>query len=115
MATNGDWVKSDRESSSVDTIDSGGLASSRSMGVVPTLLEATGHWFLHSGIQSPTGGVARYYRSDLQSNAPISTEITGYAVSALLFLYSSLEQPKYLDAALRSARFLTRTAWDPRV
>jgi hypothetical protein len=108
-------VKSDRASSSVDTVDSGGLASSRSMAVVPTLLQATGHWFLHSGIQSPNGGVARYYRSDLQSNAPISTEITGYTVSALLFLYSSLEDPKYLEAALRSARFLTRTAWDPSV
>jgi hypothetical protein len=61
-------------------------------------------WFTRSGIQEPSGGVARYYRSDLQSNHHISTEITGYAVSALLFL----DRPREATAA---ARFLTRQAW----
>jgi hypothetical protein len=79
------------------------------------LLEAAGRWFLRSGIQESSGGVARYYRSDTGKNAPVSTEITGYAVSALLFLHGRTGKAEYLDAALRAARFLTRTAWDARL
>ena len=47
-------------------------------------IEAAGTWFLDSGIRFPHGGVARFYRSDLQQNASVSTEITGYAASILL-------------------------------
>jgi hypothetical protein len=45
-----------------------------------------GEWFLDSGIQERNGGVARYYRTDLEQNAPVSTEITGYTLSALVYL-----------------------------
>src|SRR5258706_3646476 len=76
------------------------------------LLNAAGGWFLNSGIQDASGGVARYYRCDLGKNARISNEITGYAVSTLLFFYSRTGRTEYLDAALRSARFLVRTAWN---
>jgi hypothetical protein len=75
-------------------------------------LERAGRWFLESGIQRADGGVARYYRSDLQANAPVSNEITGYAVSTLAYLYERTEQVAYCNAALRAARFLTRSAWD---
>jgi hypothetical protein len=77
-----------------------------------TLIQAAGRWFLHSGIQEASGGVARYYRSDLGQNARVSTEITGYAVSAFLFLHERTGDAAYLDAAIRAARFLTRQAWD---
>ncbi len=77
-----------------------------------SFLDRAGAWFLHSGIQEPGGGVARYYRSDLGANARVSTEITGYAVSALAYLHSRTCETPYLDAAVRAARFLTRTAWD---
>src|SRR5260370_12678877 len=76
-------------------------------------LTSAGAWFLHSGIQEESGGVARYYRSDLGRNARVSTEITGYAVSALLYLWERSGNGAYRDAAMRSARFLTRTAWRP--
>ncbi len=79
------------------------------------MVERAGRWFLDSGIQEPNGGVARYYQSDLGANARISTEITGYGVSALLYLHQRTGQPEYLDAALRAARFLARTAWDGRL
>lgn len=79
--------------------------------MIPVLHKA-GCWFLHSGIQTPGGGVARFYRSDLARNAPVSTEITGYAASALAYLYSVTDQPEYLDAATRAASYLTETAWD---
>jgi len=59
--------------------------------------------------------VARYYRSDLGQNVRVSTEITGYAVSALLFFHQRTGDAAYLDAALRAARFLTREAWDAKL
>ncbi len=75
-------------------------------------LERAGRWFLHSGIQEEHGGVARYYRIDLGRNLRISTEITGYAVSALVYLHRQTGRQEYLDAAIRAARFLTDSAWD---
>ncbi|MBV9772253.1 MAG: hypothetical protein JOZ32_21955 [Bryobacterales bacterium] len=80
-----------------------------------TLVEAAGRWFLQSGIQEASGGVARYYRCDLRQNARVSTEITGYAVSTLLALYRWTGGVAYLEAALQAARFLTRTAWDAQL
>ena len=77
--------------------------------------EAAGRWFLRSGIQENNGGVARYYRSDIGQNAPVSTEITGYAVSALLFFHGRTGEAEYLNAALQAARFLTRIAWDTKL
>jgi hypothetical protein len=79
----------------------------------PRLTEIAGRWFLNSGIQEPSGGVARYYHSDTKRNARVSTEITGYAVSALVFLYQRYGNPELLDAAVRAGRFLSRTAWSP--
>ena len=85
------------------------------LNLLPAQLSRTGEWFLHSGIQEPHGGVARYYRTDQMRNAPVSTEITGYAVSTLVFLHSSIHgRPEpYLAAAVQAARFLSRIAWDP--
>ena len=76
------------------------------------MIKAAGHWFLKSGIQEGLGGVARFYRSDLGQNAPVSTEITGYAASALFFLHQRTGESAYLDAGTRAARFLAHTAWD---
>lgn len=58
-----------------------------------------GEWFQRSGIQSQSGGVARYYRSDLERNQAISTEITGYAASTFVLAGQ-------LDRAQAAARFL---------
>ena len=82
---------------------------------INTLVERAGSWFLNSGIQETSGGVARYYRSDLAANARVSTEITGYAVSALLYLHQRTNRPEYLQAALRASGFLARTAWDSKL
>ncbi len=57
--------------------------------------------------------MARYYVCDPPGKAPVSAEITGYAVSALTFLHSIGGREEYREAALRAARFLTRGAWDP--
>jgi hypothetical protein len=71
-----------------------------------------GCWFLRSGIQDPSGGVARYYRSDTGQNLAVSNEITGYAASTFAYLYSITEDVAHRDAAARAARFLTHHAWD---
>jgi hypothetical protein len=76
-------------------------------------LARAGHWFLSSGIQETSGGVARFYRADLGRNRAISTEITGYTVSALLYLHSATGDAAYLDRARLTARFLADHAWDP--
>jgi hypothetical protein len=77
-------------------------------------LARTGEWFLRSGIQESNGGVARYYRTDVCRNVPVSTEITGYAVSAFVYLHAVHNDPRYLDRAIAGARFLTRIAWDAK-
>jgi hypothetical protein len=80
-----------------------------------SLVERAGRWFLDSGIQDASGGVARYYRFDTGKNARVSTEITGYSISALLYLFHHTGREEYVEAGLRAARFLTRTAWDSRI
>ncbi len=56
--------------------------------------------------------MARYYRPDLQRNHAVSAEITGYAVSTLVYLHSLTSEERYLERAKAAARFLTETAWD---
>jgi hypothetical protein len=79
--------------------------------LIPSLTHA-GEWLLKSGIQSPNGGVARYYRSDLERNQPISTEITGYTVSAFVYLFEKTGQSIFADRARLAADFLVGQAWD---
>ena len=75
-------------------------------------MSRAGEWFLRSGIQQPNGGVARYYRTDLERNQAVSTEITGYAASVFVYLHTTTRDARYLDHAVAAARFLTRTAGD---
>jgi hypothetical protein len=77
-----------------------------------TFLERAGRWFLHSGIQEPDGGVARYRRTDTGANLPVSNEITGYAVSTLAWLHARTRGAVYLERMLSAARFLSLRAWD---
>lgn len=78
--------------------------------LIPQIQQA-GKWFVHSGIQNADGGVARYYRSDLMRNHPTSTEITGYAVSTLVYLHSLTGDEEYLRHAALGARYLTGVVW----
>lgn len=78
------------------------------------LHESVGNWLLKSGIEESNGGVARYYLSDARRNKPLSTEITGYCASGLVVLHEQTGEPRYWDAALRKARYLTKRAWDAR-
>jgi hypothetical protein len=75
-------------------------------------VERAGRWLLQSGIIDPDGGVARYRLTDSQQNLPASTEITGYTVSGLCYLYELTADPRYLAAARLSGDYLTHKAWD---
>jgi hypothetical protein len=88
------------------------ISQSRSTLPTPRFVDGAGRWLLQSGIQEANGGVARYYRSDTGRNHPVSTEITGYAVSTLVYLYQLTGHSVYLERAVLAARFLTRQAWD---
>ena len=56
--------------------------------------------------------MARYYLTDSRRPLPASTEITGYAASAFVYLHSVTHDERYLQRARSAAEFLTR-AWDP--
>lgn len=75
-------------------------------------LALAGKWLLNSGIQSANGGVARYYRSDVERNEPISTEITGYAASSFVYLFEKTGNRAFADRAILTAQFLAAKAWD---
>jgi hypothetical protein len=75
-------------------------------------LARAGRWFLESGIQESSGGFSRYYRSEIQKNLPVSTEISAYAAKALLFLHRRTGERAYLDAARNTVSFLVNQAYD---
>ncbi len=75
-------------------------------------LARAGKWLLDSGIQESCGGVARFYRSETGKNKPISTEITGYSASALIYLFHVTGDEEYLDRARDTASFLINVAWN---
>ena len=75
-------------------------------------LAPAGQWFLRSGIQNAEGGVARYHRFD-SGNMPVSTEITGYTISTMSWLFRMTGDAEYLAGAERSATFLIEKAWHP--
>jgi hypothetical protein len=77
--------------------------------------ERAGRWFLQSGIQEPTGGVARFYLADARQNKPVSTEITGYVAGTLAFLHAIDGNPAYLDRARITGSFLVDHAWHPEL
>ena len=84
----------------------------QALGSKISAVNLAGNWLLHSGIQEPIGGVARYYMADARENRAISTEITGYGISAMLYLYSLSRDERYLVGAAQAGRFLSRLAWD---
>jgi hypothetical protein len=78
-------------------------------------LARAGRWLLDSGIQEPSGGVARFYQALSEKNKAVSTEITGYATSALIYLFDVTGEEVYLDRARQTAEFLIEHAWDPEL
>lgn len=56
--------------------------------------------------------MARFYRSEIGANKPVSTEITGYYASTLVYLFQLTGDARYLDHSRQAARFLVDNAWN---
>jgi len=56
--------------------------------------------------------VSRYYQSGLGRYKPVSSEITGYAASTLVYLRRETGDDRYLDAGRRAATFLAACGWN---
>jgi hypothetical protein len=73
-------------------------------------------WLARSGIQNTSrdvklrGGVAAWYETDKKLYPFLYSEITGYALSALVFLHTVRPHQAWLAAAERAARWLIRNA-----
>jgi hypothetical protein len=78
---------------------------------VANSLAPAGRWLLDSGISELSGGFARFYDAETGKNRAVSTEISGYAASALVYLFRITGDEAYLARARKTARFLT-SAWD---
>ena len=83
------------------------------MSVAKSLAPA-GRWLLDSGIQEPSGGFARFHDAEVGHNKPVSTEISGYAASGLVWLHGVTGDARYLAGAVKTARFLAGL-WDQRL
>jgi hypothetical protein len=74
-----------------------------------------GRWLLHSGIGQPSsGGFSRYYDAATGKYRAVSTEISGYAASALIYLFQVTSDEEYLACARKTASFLIN-AWDEKL
>jgi hypothetical protein len=81
---------------------------------VASSLAPARRWLLHSGIQERSGGFARFYDAQTGKNRAVSTEISGYGASALVWLFKITGDEACLASARKTARFLI-DAWDERL
>ena len=67
-------------------------------------------WMLSSGIQSNEGGFYAWYDLAKKSPSFIYSEITGYAITALLFLKNIYNDDTYLEKARKAASWINNYA-----
>ncbi|MFH1867389.1 MAG: glycoside hydrolase family 88 protein, partial [Candidatus Omnitrophota bacterium] len=67
-------------------------------------------WILNSGIQSDAGGFYSWYDMEKKDYPYLYSEITGYGITTLLFLYRMVKDNRYLDNAKRAADWIINTA-----
>lgn len=68
-------------------------------------------WLANSGIQTVSGGVRRFYREEEARYLPATTELTAYAMSALLYADRLNGTNCYQTPVQRGVRFLD-SCWD---
>lgn len=70
-------------------------------------------WLLNSGIQSKEGGFYAWQNMEDNSLSYLYSEITGYAITTMCFLYSITKDNAYINSAKRAAQWLMRDALSP--
>ena len=78
------------------------------------IVEGATRWLLHSGIQHPGGGVHAWYDRRTKDYAFLYPEVTGYAITTLLFLHSLDRNPLFVARAKAAASWLLEQAVEPR-
>jgi hypothetical protein len=81
---------------------------------VANSLAPAGRWLLDSGISEPSGGFARFYDAETGKNRAVSTEISGYAASGLIYLFQVTGDEAFLARAKKTAGFLVEV-WDAQL
>lgn len=70
-------------------------------------------WMLNSGIQSKEGGFYAWYDLAKKSPSFVYSEITGYAITTLLFLKNVYSNDIYLEKAKKAASWIINRALQP--
>lgn len=70
------------------------------------------NWLLNSGIQSQEGGFYAWQNMEDNSLSYLYSEITGYAITTMCFLYSITKDNAYINSAKRAAQWIMQDALD---
>lgn len=73
-------------------------------------VDLTAEWILNSGIQSDKGGFFAWYNLQDKSYSYLYSEITGYGITALLFLYKILGEKTIIDKAEQAADWIIKSS-----
>lgn len=82
-------------------------------------IQKAAHWLVKSGVQVVSdnplneGGYVCWYEQDTQIMPYVYSEITGYLVTMMCFLYKQTGEIQYLNSAIRAGDWLVRTAHEP--
>lgn len=74
------------------------------------LVDSVADWMTQSGIQSPEGGVYAWYNMLTDKHSYLYSEITGYAITAFLYLHKLYGHKEYLKRAERAADWIIQNA-----
>lgn len=69
-------------------------------------------WLLNSGIQSKEGGFYAWQDMEDKSHPYLYSEITGYAITMICFLYDLTKESLFLNSARRAAQWILQDALD---
>ncbi len=77
-------------------------------------IELAKRWFLNSGIQSEDGGFYAWQDMENKSHSYLYSEITGYAITILCFLYKVTKENIFLEKAWNAAQWILHDALDKK-
>ena len=74
------------------------------------LVDSVAEWMTGSGIQNEEGGVYSWYDTTTNSYSYLYSEITGYSITAFLYLNKIYKSEKYIEHAEKSAQWIIKNA-----
>lgn len=86
---------------------------------IPEITNAISNWLTDSGVQIKSkdpqeeGGFGSWYDTNIKAWPFIYSEITGYMLTTMCWLYETTGEKKYLDSALKAGHWLLNTTHEP--